>query len=143
MIWADSSFLVSVVGNDANTLAAHASIRTLAEPMAFSNLHRLEIQNALSLMVFRGHYTRDQARAAWLKLVRHVRNGALKSVNANWGQALRAAARLAAIESEKLGTRSLDILHVAAARQLRLSEFWSFDVRQRNLAATVGLRVRP
>ena len=51
------------------------------------------------------------------------------------------AERLSASYSEQLGTRSLDITHVAAALVLGASEFLSFDRRQSRLAAKVGLRV--
>jgi predicted nucleic acid-binding protein len=42
-----------------------------------------------------------------------------------------------------MGTRSLDVLHVAAAKAVRAVEFVSFDTRQRGLAAPVGLRLAP
>jgi hypothetical protein len=51
------------------------------------------------------------------------------------------AERLSARYSEKLGTRSLDILHVAAAVILGRDAFLSFDGRQRSLARAARLRV--
>jgi hypothetical protein len=60
-----------------------------------------------------------------------------------WPVALRVAARLSERHSATVGTRSLHILHVVAAKALRSVEFVSFDARQRTLAATVGLRVAP
>ena len=50
------------------------------------------------------------------------------------------AERLSAQHSEKLGTRSLDVLHVAAALTLGLSVMLTFDVRQAALARAAGLR---
>jgi hypothetical protein len=38
---------------------------------------------------------------------------------------------------------SVHILHVAAAKALRATEFISFDGRQRLLATALGLRVTP
>jgi len=35
------------------------------------------------------------------------------------------------------------VLHVATAKCLRVTEFISFDSRQRTLATTVGLKVGP
>lgn len=43
----------------------------------------------------------------------------------------------------KLNVRTLDVLHVAAARVLGATEFLSFDNRQRVLAKAVGLQVGP
>jgi hypothetical protein len=51
------------------------------------------------------------------------------------------AERLSALHSETLGTRSLDILHVAAALVLGSSEFLTFDARQAALAKAAGLKV--
>ena len=42
-----------------------------------------------------------------------------------------------------LGTRSLDLLHVAAALVLDTKVFFSFDDRQRKAAASEGLKVKP
>jgi predicted nucleic acid-binding protein len=41
----------------------------------------------------------------------------------------------------KVGTRTLDTLHVASALELRATEFWTFDDRQAKLAKAVGLKV--
>ena len=42
-----------------------------------------------------------------------------------------------------LATRSLDLLHVAAAALLGAKVFYSFDERQRKAAAGEGLKVKP
>ena len=52
------------------------------------------------------------------------------------------AERLSTSYSERLGTRSLDILHVAAALVLGVKEFHTFDTRQAKLAKTAGLKVK-
>ncbi len=51
------------------------------------------------------------------------------------------AERLSALYSEKLGTRSLDILHVASALVLGSTSFVTFDRRQAALARASGLKV--
>jgi hypothetical protein len=60
-----------------------------------------------------------------------------------WPVAFRVARRFAERHSITIGSRSLDILHVASAKALRAVEFLSFDNRQRALAAAVGLRLAP
>ena len=45
--------------------------------------------------------------------------------------------------SPTLGTRSLDLLHVAAAVLLETETFFSFDERQRQAAAGEGMEVKP
>ena len=45
--------------------------------------------------------------------------------------------------ASKYLTRALDVLHVASALLLKTTEFASFDLRQRNLASAVGLKLLP
>lgn len=51
------------------------------------------------------------------------------------------AERLSAQHSEKIGTRSLDIMHVAAALVLGAQTFLTFEKRQASLARAAGLKV--
>ena len=60
-----------------------------------------------------------------------------------WPLAFRIASALSKRHSAATGTRSMDILHVAAAKSLRTVEFISFDARQRRLAKALGRRVAP
>lgn len=72
-----------------------------------------------------------------------VRKKALVTVIIDWRTVLRAASRLARQHSATMGTRSYDITHVALARHLRLKRFYSFDNRQRKLAAHLGMTLEP
>jgi hypothetical protein len=45
--------------------------------------------------------------------------------------------------SPTVGTRSLDLLHVAAAMLLQADTFFSFDERQRQAAKGEGMAVKP
>lgn len=143
MLYADTSVLVSYYVSDANSARATAAVNAAAEPFAFTALHRLEIRNALDLAVFRKRITSVQAEAAWRDVIRDVRARLLMSVTPDWRRVFRDAARLAAKHSATIGTRSFDILHVAAARDLAVGDFYSFDGRQVALARAIGLRVLP
>jgi hypothetical protein len=72
-----------------------------------------------------------------------VRSARLVRATVKWPAAFRRAVRLSERHSATNGTRSLDILHVAAAKSLRAVEFISFDGRQRALASATGLIVAP
>jgi predicted nucleic acid-binding protein len=54
--------------------------------------------------------------------------------------AFELCADLARRYGPKLGTRTLDSLHVACALELKAERFWTFDERQAKLAKAVGLR---
>jgi len=53
---------------------------------------------------------------------------------------LNRAAELSQRHTPKLGTRSLDVLHVACALELKLRHFLTFDRRQQQLATAAGLK---
>ena len=91
--------------------------------------------------MFRGHFSVTEARAAAKNLADDLHATRLVKTNLNWPAAFRLAVRLSEQHSATAGTRSLDILHVAAAKLLRAPAFVSFDGRQRTLAAAVGLTV--
>lgn len=52
------------------------------------------------------------------------------------------AERLSASHAERLGTRSLDILHIAAALVEGSRQFLTFDTRLAKLAKASGLKVK-
>jgi predicted nucleic acid-binding protein len=141
--YADSSFLVSCYVVDVNTPRAKTHLSTTGTPLVFTALHALEVRNAFKLGVFRGLLTGSEAAAAWANVAQDLRSGRLVKTVVKWPIAFRLAARLSERHSMTTGTRSLDVLHVAAAKALRASRFVSFDTRQRALAAAVGLKIAP
>jgi predicted nucleic acid-binding protein len=141
--YADTSFLVSLYTQDANSPRAIASLRTLREPLPFTPFHRLEFRNAIRQRVFRGELTAAERSAALQDLDDDLQDGVLIHAPVPWTATLREAERLGATHTETLGVRSADILHVAAALMLDAKELLSFDVNQRKLAAAEGLQVRP
>jgi len=68
-----------------------------------------------------------------------LRDGRLVRVTVRWPVTFRATLKLSEQHAETTGTRSLDILHIASAKALRMKEFATFDSRQRALAEAVGL----
>ena len=54
--------------------------------------------------------------------------------------AFELCAELARRYGPKLGTRTLDSLHVACALELKAERFWTFDERQGKLAKAAGLK---
>jgi hypothetical protein len=65
----------------------------------------------------------------------------LAAVDPHLSEVMIEAERLSALHSGILGTRSLDVLHVACALVLGGSDFLTFDIRQGALAKAAGLKV--
>jgi len=51
------------------------------------------------------------------------------------------ARQLSKLTTAKMGTRTADVLHVAAALELGATHLYSFDQRQRKLAQTARLKL--
>jgi predicted nucleic acid-binding protein len=102
---------------------------------------RTELVNAVSLTVFRGERTLAQAEQAWANIEADFEDGHLDQVDILWRAALNRAAELSRAHSPTVGTRALDVLHVACALELGLRHLLTFDDRQSKLAAVAGLKL--
>ena len=142
-VYADTSLLISYYVNDYNSVRAQSVIHAMIDPLPFTSLHRLEMRNALALCVFRRLLTAAQAGAAWLDVERDLRSGRLVPHPVNWTPVYRSAAQYAAAHSPTIGCRSLDVLHVTLAKTLKVSEFFTFDARQKSLALALGMTGKP
>jgi predicted nucleic acid-binding protein len=137
--YADTGFLCSLYAPDAHTDRAISRMDKQNAPLFFSWLNQVEFRNALRLRVFRNEITGTQRDASINILQADLMAGLLQAVEPIQSNVLLETERLSALYSEKLGTRSLDILHVAMAITLGSKRFLSFDQRQLKLAKSVGL----
>jgi predicted nucleic acid-binding protein len=105
-------------------------------------LGEAEFANAVESRVFFKHWTAREASAVRDRFLEHLRAGFLQAADLppNLFQLVRALARR---HTSKLGTRTLDIVHVASALLLKPEVFYTFDRRQSKLARAEGLRVLP
>ena len=143
MIVADTSFLLSLYGNDPNTAQATAKFRLLPTPIQIHAFNDLEFENAVRNLVFRQKIAPDVA-ALWQSAHRADKVAAkLSESNQDPATVLVEAMRISAAHTETIGSRAYDILHVAAAKALGATEFLSLDSNQRKLAAAEGLLVGP
>lgn len=139
-VYADTSFLVSLYYLDAHS--AEAARRVNPGPELFlTPLAELELANALQLRVFRGEASAAEIHAARKELDGDIRAGVFSAVQMPV-EAYELARRISTKRTAALGGRTLDILHVACAKLLQTDKFWTFDVRQAELARAEGLRLR-
>lgn len=141
MAYADTGFLVSLYGQDDHSATASALVKS--EPIfLLTPLGEAEFTNALQLQVFRKQWTRREAHLVQEQFHQHQAAGVfrLQPLGSEvWEKVLILSRR----HSAKLGARTLDLLHVAAALVLNPDVFYSFDARQRKLAKAERLRVLP
>ncbi len=102
---------------------------------------RVEMINALGLAIWRGDLSAAAGQDALASLEEDFVAGRYRQADLLWRAALNRAADLGREYTPRVGTRTLDVLHVACALELQHRSFLTFDLRQRNLARAVGLRV--
>ena len=136
-IYADTSFFVSLYLPD--QFSTEAEQRIEAKPRIWlTPLHIAEWTHAVSQHVFRKEILLREAGMANAELEHDRESGVWLEVDlpeSVW----RTCTQLARKHGPKLGTRTLDSLHVAAALELGAKCFWTFDERQAKLAVANGL----
>ncbi len=141
--YADTGFVVTFYKQEAISARAAALMARQTVSVRLTQLGDLEFRNALYLAVFRGELT--AADAALKKRLFHddVANGIFTITPIPAAGLFAKSLELADRHSAKLGTRSLDLMHVAAALLLKSETIFSFDERQRKAARAEGLKVKP
>jgi uncharacterized protein len=102
---------------------------------------RSEVVNSILLAVHRGLLDEDESRGALVDFDADIEEGRIALVDMLWRRTLDLATELSKRHTLRLGTRALDVLHVASALTLESTHFVSYDERQRALAKAAGLRL--
>ena len=141
--FADTGFIASLYLEESTSKAADAALGVKREPLPLTPLVMLELRNALNRSVQRRHITTAQRDALWQDVEADIVSGFLVPTPVASDELHNKARQLSDRYTPTLGTRSLDLLHVAAALVLEAKVFFSFEDRQRKAAAGEGLKVKP
>jgi predicted nucleic acid-binding protein len=113
-------------------------------PLPVTHHGRTEVINAICRVAFLGEINEEGLEEALSDLAADFASGRLEQADILWRAALNRAPELSREHTPKLGTRALDVLHVACALELKLRYFFTFDARQQQLAIATGLKpIRP
>lgn len=139
--YADSSLLTALYIQEARSFKAVEIVNELVEPLLFTNLHRHEVRNAIRLSLFRSRISQAEYAAAIRMFDEHEQAGLLRISSLAWIDVFDRAETVSAAHSARLGTRALDVLHVASALILRADVFYTADQAQAALGRSAGLNV--
>ena len=115
--------------------------RRNGEPIQVTHHGRTEVINAICRAAYRGQIDENKTSEALAHLAADFAKGHLIQADIPWRSALDRAAELSRKHTPKLGTRALDVLHVACALELKLPYFLTFDEQQQKLATAAGLKL--
>jgi predicted nucleic acid-binding protein len=141
--FADTGFIASLYLKETTSAQARAAIQAAPVTLPLSPLAGLELRNAFNRAVQRQRITTAERDALWRDVETDIADGFLVPTPVASDELHKKARQLSDRHTPTLGTRSLDLLHVAAALVLEAEVFFSFDDRQRKAAASEGLKVKP
>ena len=107
--YADTSFLISLYIEDANSAAADSLVRRHHPTFVLTPFGEAEFTNAVELRVFRQELTRAPARAVRDEFLSHLRAGIFHAEELG-REGWQAALRLSRRHIARLGSRTLDLL---------------------------------
>lgn len=143
----DTSFLCALYVRQSTSEQAIAWLEPQTAPLTVSSLLLYEFRQSVQFQIFRHErdrrqgYARAQGQAALAALQSDLKAGVLQLAAVDWAEVHQQAERLALQNTRRHGHRSFDILHVATALHLGVTDFLTFDANQQQLAEAEGLRV--
>jgi predicted nucleic acid-binding protein len=144
-VYCDTSFFLrQLLPGDLRDLARNIGeeLENRFRSVPITNLTRFEVVQALRFEVWR--YRNDRTKGfspvqidLALNLFIAEIGSSLRPVEVEWDDVLLQAESLSRTTGER-GWRTVDLLHVASAKCLGVSEFFTFDLNQNALAAEEG-----
>jgi predicted nucleic acid-binding protein len=141
MIYIDTSVIVKLYVKEQYSRESSNWLRHRDEAIPLTPFHEVEFTNAIKLKRFRKEMTGRQVGAVLERFKEHELRGVFYRPQIHWADTLSLAIDLSTEYTEKIGSRSLDVIHVALALSLKADGFLTFDDKQSNLAIRAGLRV--
>lgn len=149
--YADSSFILRLVVRETDSESVIAAYRRIGKPpLFFLPLHALEVRNAILARAFhqrrsvvsseRRQVSRERDVALG-RLEKFISRRTLLDVVLDMDVVFAQAGDLSRAHTQRLGTRAIDLLHVAAAMTLESEVFLTADTRQLELAKAEGFPV--
>ena len=138
--YVDSSVLVAVYVPERFSKTARRLVGAIPQ-VPFTWLHELEVPNAFAMLLGRGLISSAEHRAIHAQLQEDLENQRLLRLPLDWDSVFAKACDLSLTHTATQRTRSLDLLHVAAAHTAACRSFVSADDRQLAVAKAAGLAV--
>ena len=139
----DSAIIVKLYVKEATSPEAIRLISASQPPYILTHWQVLEVKNAIRLKAFRAEISAEEMNQSITAFDQDQASGRWQRPAYEAATIEHKAEELSAGHSAILGSRTLDIIHIAAALVLGAREFVTFDARQAALAKQAGLSVKP
>jgi len=139
-IYLDTSALIKLYIIEPGSEIINKIISENASPLPIWDLHLIEFHNALKLKVFRKELNDSEALHLGVLFNGRKESGIYYSPELDRKIHTELCLKLTDISS-KIGCRSLDIMHIAAASLFQVDQIITFDIKQAELAEQVGIHM--
>ena len=140
MVYVDTSVIVKLYIKETYSQEASAWISANNEAIPKTIFHELEFSNAIRLKQFRNEMSNRQAEIVFQRFSKHEKESIFYHPQINWSDAFTRSLALSKSHTKTIGSRSLDVIHVASALSMGADRFFTFDEKQSQLAAAAGLQ---
>ena len=142
MIYCDTSFLLPLYVYEAGSSEKAGKVAAAWKDAGWvSPIGELELTNTVCRKIFENEITSDAGHNILRDFRQDLKAGIFRWSHQNLAVMFRDAAKLSWRHTPDGGHRSLDILHVSAAKLLGAKQFLSFDVRLNRLAKAEGMKL--
>ncbi len=137
LVYPDTSFLLPLYLPDIHSYIAESQL-SRERTLVVTPFQQAEFTNSIWQQVFRRNLSLQQAASVLDQFQKDTDEGVFlfEAQPTDWLESSTSGMRLL---TPSLGLRTLDALHITAALALNITNFWSFDHRQRAAASAVGL----
>jgi len=142
MIYCDSSFLLPLYLYEKTSSEKAGKVAAGWQEAAWiSPLGELEFTNAVCRKIFANDISSEAGHHALRDFRQDLQAKLFRWTNLNLAVMFRDATQLSLLHTPTGGHRSLDVLHVSAAKLLGATQFLSFDDRLNRLAKAEGMKL--
>jgi len=141
VVYVDTSVIVKLYIKEEYSRDTSNWLRENNEALPLTSFHELELINAIHLKQFRAEITLEETRLIMSRFEEHEKSGIYYRPQLDWSAIFIHAIELSKKHSAGIGSRSLDILHVASALSINANRFLTLDDRQTRLATLAGLKI--
>jgi predicted nucleic acid-binding protein len=137
----DTSVIVKLYIKEEYSQELSSWLKENDEAIPLTSFHELELINAIHLKQFRTEITLEKTRLIMKRFEEHEKSGIYYRPQLDWSDIFIHAIDLSKNHSSSIGSRALDILHVASALSINTDRFLTLDDKQTRLAALAGLKI--
>jgi predicted nucleic acid-binding protein len=141
LVYLDTSAIIKLYFKEEYSLETSNWVRKNGKAIPLTSFHELEFLNAVNLKQFRKEFIKEDADSVVSKFKKHEEQGIFFRPQLDWTDIFEISFNLSLNFTRTIGSRSLDILHIASALSIKAGKFLTFDDRQARLASLAGIKI--